>query len=286
MWAAPKAQWRTRLVALKFRGALPFLTWKDVGREMLPNRMIDVHQIGMAGLLRVISGPVRFRASGEAPCPVLWQTPMGEFWGRAQDGPLLDFLMKEQLVDSVYQRGPVVIRKDDVVLDGGAHLGVFTRLALDHGARIIVGFEPEPTNIACFKRTFQKEIAEGRVILEEAALWETTGSLRFQVNGFNSAAGSAIFAVDVVREIDVRSTTIDETVRKLNLPQVDFIKMDIEGSERYALKGGRRTIARFGPRMALCIYHRPDDPTILRQLVIEARPAYQVFTTATQAYFY
>jgi FkbM family methyltransferase len=37
-------------------------------------------------------------------------------------------------------------------------------------------------------------------------------------------------------------TTIDKLVSELNLPRVDFIKMDIEGAEKLALTGGRATI--------------------------------------------
>ena len=82
------------------------------------------------------------------------------------------------------------------------------------------------------------------------------------------------------------AVTIDETVEHLGLDRVDFVKMDIEGSERYALKGAHRTLSRFGPRMALCIYHREDDRELIPQIVLEARPSYRVDTTRDQAYFY
>ena len=84
----------------------------------------------------------------------------------------------------------------------------------------------------------------------------------------------------------VPAVTIDETVEHLGLDRVDFVKMDIEGSERHALKGAHRTLSRFGPRMVLCIYHREDDPELIPQIVLEARPSYLVDTTRTQAHFY
>lgn len=48
----------------------------------------------------------------------------------------------------------------------------------------------------------------------------------------------------------------------------------------------RRSLARFGPRMALCVYQRPDDRTVIPQVVREARPGYQVDLATKQAYFY
>jgi len=68
--------------------------------------------------------------------------------------------------------------------------------------------------------------------------------------------------------------TTDQLVRELNLPRVDFIKMDIEGAEQKAIAGARNTIQQFHPRMALCIYHMKDDPVMVPKLVAEIAPQY------------
>ena len=223
------------------------------------------------------------KREGDGPCSALWETPMGALWGRFEDERLLEFLIREQLREGVYESSSVKVRLGDVVLDVGSHLGTFTRFALDKGARLVVAFEPELTNTTCFKKTFEKEILENQVILIEAAAWESPGSLRFEPSAtWNSATGF----VNAVGSLVVPAVTIDETVEHLGLDRVDFVKMDIEGSERYALKGAHRTLSRFGPRMALCIYHREDDRELIPQIVLEARPSYRVDTTRTQAYFY
>ena len=103
--------------------------------------------------------------SGAAPCPVLWETPLGQFWGTERDGRELDLLTLEQAVGDIYEQGPVSVHDSDVVIDVGAHLGTFTRIALQHGARLVVAVEPDPVNAACFVRTFASEIADGRVRL-------------------------------------------------------------------------------------------------------------------------
>jgi len=49
------------------------------------------------------------------------------------------------------------------------------------------------------------------------------------------------------------------TIDSLDLGRIDFIKMDIEGSELAALKGGEQTIRTHRPQLAISLYHRPVD---------------------------
>ena len=58
---------------------------------------------------------------------------------------------------------------------------------------------------------------------------------------------------------DMPTTTIDEIVLNDNIPRIDFIKMDIEGSELSALRGAESTIRRCRPKLAISLYHRPED---------------------------
>lgn len=51
-------------------------------------------------------------------------------------------------------------------------------------------------------------------------------------------------------------TTIDKAVGS---EKTAFIKMDIEGSELEALKGGRKVIERDMPVLAVSAYHRQED---------------------------
>ena len=60
---------------------------------------------------------------------------------------------------------------------------------------------------------------------------------------------------------------LDAIVARFGLPRVDFIKMDIEGSEKQALAGAAQTLKRFKPRMALAAYHKPEDPAAIPALV-------------------
>jgi len=54
-------------------------------------------------------------------------------------------------------------------------------------------------------------------------------------------------------------TTIDDYVKNNNIHKVDYIKMDIEGSEYNALKGCAQTINIHRPQLAISSYHSNDD---------------------------
>jgi FkbM family methyltransferase len=264
--------WRAYLIAAKYQGHFPDASWRQVLAIMPPRQWIDALSI-------------REKRREDGPCAVLWDTPLGEFWSEAADEPALRIVIGEQL-KQIYQRSSVVVRPDDVVMDVGGHLGTFTRVALNRKARLVVIFEPNRQHIACLKKTFKDEMARGRVKLVEAAVWYSPGTLTFSGQGlsYRPTAISGGEPIDTVA-----ATTLDETVESLGLQRVDFIKMDIEGSERHALAGARGTLARFGPRMAICTYHSKDDPVVIPRVVTEIRPAYQMFSNheeMEQIFFY
>ncbi len=67
-------------------------------------------------------------------------------------------------------------------------------------------------------------------------------------------------------------TTIDQIVSELGLPSVEFIKMDIEGAEKNALRGAKTTLAKYGPALAISSEHLPDDVERIPALVNELVP--------------
>jgi FkbM family methyltransferase len=283
--AAPGLSWKRDILGLKYSGSLPNVGWVDLLRGVVHP---EVFQWTPGGIENLEERLVRVtaRETGVTPCPVLWESAIGNFWGRTSDESLLRLLITEQVLEGIYEDGDVAIRPGDVVVDAGSHLGTFTRFALHRGARLVVAFEPEPVNIACFKRNFEQEIRDGRVVLIEAAVWETVGELRFQApKGMNSGTGAVRTDADDGSFITIPATTLDATVARLKLDAVDYIKMDIEGSERFALRGARETLTRFAPRMALCVYHKPDDPEVLPQTAQSINAGYKVHRRGNQAFF-
>ena len=75
---------------------------------------------------------------------------------------------------------------------------------------------------------------------------------------------------------NVETITIDDFVSERNLGDVDFIKADIEGAERRMLIGAKKTLKELAPKLAICYYHNLDDLKVLRKLILDANPKYEI----------
>lgn len=59
--------------------------------------------------------------------------------------------------------------------------------------------------------------------------------------------------------------------------KVTFIKMDIEGAEYDALHGAQKTIKKFKPKLAICIYHSAEDLWRIPLYIKELVPDYKIY---------
>jgi FkbM family methyltransferase len=206
----------------------------------------------------------------------LWDTPDGRYWTPDGSQYILPFNLAEQATH-IYGTGDRAVRAGDTVLDCGANVGVYTRVALKAGAKLIVAIEPAPDNLECLRRTFAAEIAGGRVILYPKGVWDKDDFLEFRVDPKNQAADSFVIEREGAKVAGkLPLTTIDKLVDELKLERVDYIKMDIEGAEVKAVRGAKNTLAKFHPRMALCTYHQADHPVEVPKAVREGWPGYTV----------
>jgi FkbM family methyltransferase len=203
-----------------------------------------------------------------------WQTPFGNFWIPAKGGNWLCAGLAEQ-ERGIYQMPSRGVRPGDVVLDVGANMGVFIRTALADGASKVVGIDPEPDCVRGLKRTFAKEIESGRLIIYPKGAWDQDAVLTLHAGQENSGESSFVLPREGANDISgLPLTTIDKIVAELKLERVDFLKFDIEGSERHALAGAKATLARWHPRMAVCTYHIADDPVAIPKAIAEAWSGY------------
>lgn len=204
----------------------------------------------------------------------LWGTPLGSWWIPTGSEESLPILLEQQELN-IYGDSADGVRKEDVVLDCGAHVGLFTEKALAMGARLVVAIEPSPKNLECLRRNLRNSIDQGKVVIVPKGVWNQEDQLILHTYDSNTAADSFVIQGEGSKgEVEVPLTTIDNLVQELELEKVDLIKMDIKGAVGRALEGSRNTIAHHSPRLVISTEEKEDPPMEIASQVRSLNPAY------------
>ncbi len=168
--------------------------------------------------------------------------------------------------------------KGDVVIDAGACWGdsslYFAHEIGENGRVFAFEFIPENLNILQRNININPQL-QGRIHIIKNPVWDKSGEvLFFNDNGPGSTVSSDKMTTDC---IPVSTISIDDFVEENCLKKVDFIKMDIEGAELNALNGAVNTIKRFQPKLAISIYHKLSDFTLIPSFLTSLDLDYEYF---------
>lgn len=162
---------------------------------------------------------------------------------------------------------------DEIFVDGGSCDGMSAVRFIEQCGgcyQKIYCFEPDRKNIVRIQRNLQTRNIVNYEIVEKG-LWNEKKELLFAANG---SANSHITQNVTDNSVKIQVTTLDETVVG---QKVSFIKMDVEGAEYEALQGAKQTIAKYKPKLAICVYHRPEDIWEIPDLVLNLRSDYKLY---------
>lgn len=162
--------------------------------------------------------------------------------------PLLELYQNNQ-----YFIPEVALRDNEFFIDCGMFDGDtivdFRKKCKKYGH--ILAFEPDKDNIVRYKN---RMLEEERTTIIAKGVWKEEGCLFFN----NMANASSAFSQTGNSLLEV--TSIDKTLEKINMNlPVTFIKMDVEGSELMALYGAEKSIVKYQPKLAICVYHKKED---------------------------
>lgn len=130
----------------------------------------------------------------------------------------------------------------------------------------IYSFEANAGTIKPIENMFKLCKLKGEVV--NRGLWDCTTTIKFNVN-----AQPGESQVTDEGEVSIETVSLDEF---LNGKRISLIKMDIEGAEYKALVGARKTISKYKPRLAISIYHKPEDIIELPKLILEMNSEYKL----------
>lgn len=171
--------------------------------------------------------------------------------------------------DQYFPEGIIGLTDSEVFVDGGAYTGdtllAFLRKTKNRYTRCCA-FEPEPENMAKLAALAGRQRFRDVSIIGKA-LWSGAEVLRF-----SGAAGSAGSSISGTGTAAVETDTVDRAA-----PDATYIKLDVEGAELEALKGAAETIRRNRPKLAVCLYHKPEDLFEIPLFIRSLAPGYRFF---------
>ena len=160
-------------------------------------------------------------------------------------------------------------QKKEFFIDAGGYDGYSTKyffnwLGSFEGRSVI--FEPNNVQYEVCKKNMQNY---DNVKIVNKGLWYKKETLKF-------CNDNAMSSINSGGEEIIETASLDEELKDEKEP-ITFIKMDIEGAELNALKGAERIIKEYKPRLAICIYHKPEDVQEIPTLLLDYVPNYKLY---------
>lgn len=150
--------------------------------------------------------------------------------------------------------------RDDVLVDIGANVGMYTIWAAKTRGARVYAFEPESQNYALLNKNIHANQLVDRVTAYGIALSDHTGfSLlhlgQFMAGGschtFEEKSNFKLEPLNPVFSQGCYATTLDEMVNNGVIPIPTHIKIDVDGLEHKVLAGGKNTLSNSGVKSIL-----------------------------------
>lgn len=134
------------------------------------------------------------------------------------------------------------IRPGMTVIDGGAHVGLYTLLAARAlgSSGLIVAFEPDRYNLSALELNVRRA-GGGNILVVPKALSNAPGTATFYET--TSTIGSSLLQRPNSRRHTVETTSVDAELAGRPIARL-LVKLNVEGAESLALDGMRETLAR------------------------------------------
>ena len=200
------------------------------------------------------AAPIEVRERGVTWRIVDFSTPRFQQVAGFADFPILCPSLTEPFVTAEQYLDFAQLKPGDVVLDLGSYSGL-TSIAFSKAvgpAGRVIALEPDPVNHAAARTNIEMHRRLNtldNIVLMQAAVSDVAGFLDLSSEGAMGSAVSSVVGNYRGRITRVESLTLMDLVERNRLDRVDFIKMDIEGSEEAVLRGGADLFRRHRPRV-------------------------------------
>jgi FkbM family methyltransferase len=170
------------------------------------------------------------------------------------------FINDEIFFGEVYERFRK-ISKMDVVIDVGAHVGVFT-LKSGSIASKVISIEPDPHNFKLLSLNIRLN-RMNNIVPVNIAVADYNGKAKLYL-GSQSGLHSLLKASH--HSIDVEVKKLDDLIKELKVERISFLKIDVEGAEFLVLKGALNILKKYKPFISMEYHYESEKSKILSLL--------------------
>ncbi len=149
-------------------------------------------------------------------------------------------------------------RPGDIVLDIGAHVGLFSALArrvVLPGGRILA-IEPAVTTAQLLRQN-----TEGEATILQAAIGQQVGRMVLQSAGSGRSAYNTLGSERSDNGTEVDVITLDQLLQDHGIERADFVKLDVEGAELAVWRGAQQAIEQRRLEVVMIEF---TDPNLVR----------------------
>jgi FkbM family methyltransferase len=149
------------------------------------------------------------------------------------------------------------IGPESVFVDVGANFGWYTTLALSLvGLRgRVFAFEPSPVAFSSLKRAIDRSVHRNATLVNAAVGRETGNIIIYLPKGGPVHSPSAFKSPGKFEPLAVPLIALDEFQPLADIPRIDMIKIDVEGSEPDVVEGMTSLVASGRVRYVLCEFN-------------------------------
>jgi FkbM family methyltransferase len=166
-----------------------------------------------------------------------------------------------------FPKGLVQLLDNEVFIDGGGYIGDTAVSFMEQTKgkfRKIHVFEAVKEFFDLLQQSLDViNVDSNRMVAHNLGLYSSEKEVYFNNDGESSR-------IDSKGKTSVKLVALDKYFSEEERAEITYIKLDIEGAEQEALKGMKDTITKYKPKLAVCLYHLPDDiwkiPLYLNQL--------------------
>lgn len=152
-----------------------------------------------------------------------------------------------------------------VICDIGANIGYYS---VTWARRLAAGgqvhsFEPVPTTYARLRRNIELNTLNDRITANNRGLGEVPGTLKMYIPKFSGSGAASLMNLhqdEDTMEVDVRIDTLDNYFATNGINSFDLAKIDVEGAELMAVRGGARSIQTYKPLLFLELLRKWSKP--------------------------